>query len=69
MSKKIKENFNKKGFAIVKNVLNYKSDIKPVLNDLDCKLNTLIGKYFTTKEQSRLYKLPFQDRYFIQSRN
>jgi len=65
MSKKIKENFNKKGFAIVKNVLNYKSDIKPVLNDLDCKLNTLIGKYFTTKEQSRLCKLPFQDRYFI----
>ena len=64
MKNRIKKELEEKGYIRIRNVLNFQKDIKPVLNDLEAKVDKLIEKYFTTKEAKRLFKLKFQDKYF-----
>ena len=42
---KFKKLLKRDGFIIVKNVLNFKKDLKPVLNDMEFVMNCLIQKY------------------------
>ena len=46
LQKKLYEN----GYLIVKNILNYRRDLKPVLNDMEFVMDCLIQKYAKKKE-------------------
>jgi hypothetical protein len=40
-----KKKFKNQGYAIVKNVLNFNNDLKPILNDMEFVMDCLIQKY------------------------
>ena len=67
-------NFQKKlyenGYLIIKNVLNFERDLKPVLNDMEFVMDCLIQKYTTKKEIKKVLNLDFRKKYsFISKLN
>ena len=42
-----KKKFEEQGYAIVKNVLNFDNDLKPILNDMEYVMDRLIHKFST----------------------
>ncbi len=46
LQKKLYEN----GYLIVKNVLNFRRDLKPILNDMEFVMDCLIQKYAKKRE-------------------
>ena len=64
--KKLYEN----GYLIVKNILNYRRDLKPVLNDMEFVMDCLIQKYTKRKDIKKVLKLDFRKKYsFISKLN
>ena len=45
MKSDIKKKFEKQGFLVVRNVLDFNFDLKPVLNDMEFIMNRLIHIY------------------------
>ena len=45
MPSKLKDKFNRQGFLIVRNVLDFNFDLKPVLNDIEFIMNRLVYKF------------------------
>ena len=57
--KKLYEN----GYLIVKNILNYRRDLKPVLNDMEFVMDCLIQKYAKKTEIKKVLTLNFKKKY------
>ena len=59
-------NFQKKlfdnGYLIVKNVLNFRRDLKPVLNDMEFVMDCLIQKYAKKKEVKKVLNFGFKKK-------
>ena len=45
MKNNLKKKLHEQGYLIVKNILNFKRDLKPVLNDMEFVMDCLIQKY------------------------
>jgi len=54
MSPKLKDKFERQGFLIVRNVLNFNFDLKPILNDIEFIMDRLVYK-FVPKKNVTLY--------------
>ena len=70
----MKNTFQKKlyenGYLIIKNILNFERDLKPVLNDMEFVMDCLIQKYTKRKEIKKVLKLDFRKKYsFISKLN
>ena len=50
MKNNLKKNLHEQGYLIVKNILNFKKDLKPVLNDMEFVMDCLIQKYARKKK-------------------
>ena len=44
MKNNLKKKLHEQGYLIVKNILNFKKDLKPVLNDMEFVMDCLIQK-------------------------
>ena len=49
LQKKLYEN----GYLIVKNVVNFRRDLKPILNDMEFVMDSLIQKYAKKKRDQK----------------
>ena len=58
-----KKLFNQ-GFLKIKNVLNFKRDLKPILNDMEFVMDCLIQKYAKKKDIKKVLKYDFKKKYF-----
>ena len=61
LQKKLREN----GYLIVKNVLNFKKDLKPILNDMEFVMDCLVQKYAKKKEVKKVLNLDFRKNIHI----
>ena len=63
----MKNNFQKKlyqqGFLKIKNILSYKIDLQPVLNDMEFVMDCLIQKNAKKSEINKILKLDFRKKY------
>ena len=59
LQKKLYEN----GYLIVKNVLNFNRDLKPILNDMEFVMECLIQKYAKKREIKKILNLDFKKKY------
>jgi len=59
LQKKLYEN----GYSIVKNILDYRRDLKPVLNDMEFVMDCLIQKYAKKTEVKKILNLDFKRKY------
>ena len=51
MYKNIKKEFDKNGFVRIKNVLDYKLDLEPILNDMAFIMNRLVHRFVSKKKK------------------
>ena len=49
MTSKLKDKFDRQGFLVVRNVLDFNFDLKPVLNDIEFIMNRLVYKFVSKK--------------------
>ena len=68
MTSKIKDKFDKQGYLIVRNVLDFKFDLKPVLNDIEFLMNRLVYKFVSKKKCSIIFKYNFWEKYTFLSK-
>ena len=47
MIKNIKNLFDQQGFVRIKNVLNFRDDLKPVINDIEFIMNRVMHNFLT----------------------
>ena len=65
-----KKKFEEQGYAIVKNVLNFDNDLKPILNDMEYVMDRLIHKFSPKHKILKALKLKFEKKYqFVSSLN
>ena len=64
LQKKLYEN----GYLIVKNVLNFRGDLKPILNDMEFVMDCLIQKYAKKREVKKALNFDFKKKYSYISR-
>ena len=65
-----KKKFEEQGYAIVKNVLNFDNDLKPILNDMEYVMDRLIHKFSPKPKIAKALKLKFEKKYqFVSSLN
>jgi len=63
MTSTLKQQFDKQGFLVVRNVLDFNFDLKPVLNDMEFIMNELIDKFVHQKNKAKVYKFDFWKKY------
>ena len=63
MAQNILKEFNKNGFVKIKNVLDYKLDLEPVLNDMAFIMNRLIHRFVKEKNKKRVLGFNFKKKY------
>ena len=63
MYQNIKKEFDKNGFVRIKNVLDYKLDLEPILNDMAFIMNRLVHRFVSKKEKKRVLNLNFKKKY------
>ena len=56
LQKKLYEN----GYLIVKNVLNFRRDLKPILNDMEFVMDCLIQKYAKKRDIKKVLNFDFK---------
>ena len=59
----LKSQFDKQGFLVVRKVLDFNFDLKPVLNDMEFIMNELIDKFVSQKNKAKVYKFDFWKKY------
>ena len=59
LQKKLYEN----GYLIVKNVLNFRRDLKPILNDMEFVMDCLIQKYAKKRDIKKVLNFDFKKKY------
>ena len=60
---KLKKLLKDNGYLIVKNVLNFKKDLKPVLNDMEFVMDCLIQKFAQKKNRNKVLNYDFKKKY------
>ena len=60
---KFKKFLKENGFIIVKNVLNFQKDLKPILNDMEFVMDCLIQKFAPKKYRNKLLTYDFNKKY------
>ena len=63
MSQNIKKEFEKNGFVKIRNVLDYKLDLEPILNDMAFIMNRLVHRFVPKKDKRRVLGLSFKKKY------
>ena len=63
MSQNIKKEFEKNGFVRIRNVLDYKLDLEPILNDMAFIMNRLVHRFVSKKDKRRVLRLSFKKKY------
>jgi len=63
MSQNIKKEFEKNGFVRIRNVLDYKLDLEPILNDMAFIMNRLVHRFVSKKDKRRVLGLSFKKKY------
>ena len=63
MVQNIKEEFEKNGFVRIRNVLDYKLDLEPILNDMAFIMNRLVHRFVPKKDKRRVLGLSFKKKY------
>ena len=63
MSQDIKKEFEKNGFVRIRNVLDYKLDLEPILNDMAFIMNRLVHRFVPKKDKKRVIGLSFKKKY------
>ena len=63
MCQKIKKEFEKNGFIRIRNVLDYKLDLEPILNDMAFIMNRLVHRFVPKKDKKRVLGLSFKKKY------
>ena len=68
MTSKLKDKFDRQGFLIVRNVLDFNFDLKPVLNDIEFLMNRLVYKFVAKKKYDIIFKYDFWKKYTFLSK-
>ena len=63
MCQNIKKEFEKNGFVRIRNVLDYKLDLEPILNDMAFIMNRLVHRFASKKDKKRVLGLSFKKKY------
>ena len=63
MTSKLKDKFDRQGFLVVRNVLDFNFDLKPVLNDIEFIMNRLVYKFVSKKKYDIVFKYDFWKKY------
>ena len=63
MAQNIKKEFEKNGFVRIRNVLDYKLDLEPILNDMAFIMNRLVHRFVPKKDKKRVLGLSFKKKY------
>ena len=67
----MKNNLYKKlsedGFLIVRNILNFKKDLKPILNDMEFVMDCLINKYGKPKDIKKVLNFDLKNIHISQN--
>ena len=63
MSQNIKKEFEKNGFVRIRNVLDYKLDLEPILNDMAFIMNRLVHRFVSKKDKKKVLGLSFKKKY------
>ena len=63
MVQNIKKEFEKNGFVRIRNVLDYKLDLEPILNDMAFIMNRLVHRFVPKKDKKRVLGLNFKKKY------
>ena len=63
MIQNIKKEFEKNGFVRIRNVLDYKLDLEPILNDMAFIMNRLAHRFVPKKDKKRVLGLSFKKKY------
>lgn len=63
MSQNIKKEFEKNGFVRIRNVLDYKLDLEPILNDMAFIMNRLVHRFVPKKDKKKVLGLNFKKKY------
>jgi hypothetical protein len=50
MPSKLKDKFNRQGFLVFRNILDFNFDLKPILNDIEFIMNRLVHKFVPKKK-------------------
>ena len=59
MTNTLQKKLYESGYLIVKNILDYRRDLKPVLNDMEFVIDCLIQKYAKKTEIQKILNLNF----------
>ena len=68
MTSKIKEKFDREGYLVVRNVLDFNFDLKPVLNDIEFIMNGLLYNFVSKKKHNTVFKYDFWKKYTFLSK-
>ena len=63
MQNSLQKKLYEQGFLKVKNVLNFKRDLKPILNDMEFVMDCLVQKYAKKKDIKEVLKYDFKKKY------
>lgn len=63
MCQNIKKELEKNGFVRIRNVLDYKLDLEPILNDMAFIMNRLVHRFVSKKDKKRVLGLNFKKKY------
>ena len=63
MAQNIRKEFEKNGFVRIRNVLDYKFDLEPILNDMAFIMNRLVHRFVPKKDKKRVLGLSFKKKY------
>ena len=56
MTSRLKDKFDRQGFLVVRNVLNFNFDLKPILNDIEFTMNRLVYNFVSKKKCDIIFK-------------
>ena len=59
MQNSLQKKLYNQGFLKIKNVLNFKRDLKPILNDMEFVMDCLIQKYAKKKDIKKVLNYDF----------
>ena len=63
MAQNIRKEFEKNGFVRIRNVLDYKLDLEPILNDMAFIMKRLVHRFVPKKDKRRVLGLSFKKKY------
>jgi phytanoyl-CoA hydroxylase len=68
MTSRLKDKFERQGFLIVRNVLNFNFDLKPILNDIEFIMDRLVYKFVPKKKCDTVFEYDFRKKYTFLSK-